>query len=72
LEYNREGVEIALEKEFGTKDLSVIIDYIEGLSQTIIGYCEMCGDPVYEALILPDGVECACRDCIASGKAWQP
>lgn len=68
LEYNREGVEIALEKEFGTKDLSVIIDYIEGLSQTIIGYCEICGEPVYEyeITILPDDIECAHRQCIVS------
>lgn len=64
--YYREGVEDALEEEFGTKDMSVIIAYLEELSETVVGNCEICNKPVYadDTCILPDGVQCAHYECV--------
>ena len=66
MEYNRVGVEKALELEFGSKSIDVIKDYLDELSRTIIGTCELCGEPVYtdEFAILPEGITCAHRKCI--------
>lgn len=66
LEYYSEGVESALEHEFGVKDLSAVIEYLDELSNTVIGQCEICSKPVYadEFTFLPDGIECAHGECV--------
>lgn len=67
LSYNRTGVETALNIEFGTHDIDVIIEYLEELSGKVIGNCEICGAVVYadEFAILPDGIECAHAECVS-------
>ena len=67
LEYYPEGVETALEFEFGVKDITVVIEYLDELSQTVVGQCEFCAEPVYadEIGFLPDGVECAHSECVS-------
>ena len=64
--YHREGIEAALEEEFGTKDMSVIIDYLEALLETVVGNFEICNKPVYadDICILPEGVQCAHYECV--------
>ena len=68
MQYDREGVENALENEFGVRDLTEIISYLEELSTTEIGKCEICGEAVYadEFMILPEDIECAHGMCINS------
>jgi len=65
-EYYPEGVESALEFEFGVKDIPVVIEYLDELSNTVIGQCEICSKPVYadEFAFLPDGIECAHGECV--------
>lgn len=67
MEYNSNGVKVALEIEFGSSDIDVIIDYIDKLSKTITGTCEICGNPVYadDFAILPEGITCAHSKCVA-------
>lgn len=64
--YYPEGVEAALEIEFGAKDISTVIDYLQKLSETVTGNCEICEKPVYadEFVLLPNGIECAHSECI--------
>ena len=66
-EYYPKGVETALEIEFGVKDIAAAIDYLQKLSETVIGNCEFCGNPVYadEFALLPDGIECAHGKCVS-------
>lgn len=74
MEYNRKGVESALEIEFGSKDIEAVIDYLDGLSKTITGTCEICGEPVYadEFAILPEDITCAHSSCVSGGKSSEP
>lgn len=66
-EYYPKGVETALEIEFGVKDIATVIDYLQTLSETVVGNCEICGKPVYadELALLPDGIECAHSECVS-------
>ena len=52
-EYNRSGVETALELGFGSKDIDSIIEYIDELSKTVRGICEICNKPVYADEFFP-------------------
>lgn len=65
--YYPNGVEDALEKEFGVKDIDAVMDYIQKRSETEVGICEFCGKTVYadEIVILPEGVECAHKECFS-------
>ena len=65
-EYSPRGVGTALEIEFGVEDIDAIIDYLQELSETVIGNCEYCGYPVFadEFAFLPIGIECAHNECI--------
>lgn len=67
MDYYPEGVENALEVEFGVNDLTIIIDYLEERSQTIVGVCEICGKMVYadEIAVLPSDIDCAHEECIS-------
>lgn len=69
-----EKVDYALEKEFGVTDIDIIIEYLEEGSQTIIGTCEICHEPVYadDMAILPDGIDCAHSSCISGNHNEQP
>jgi formylmethanofuran dehydrogenase subunit E len=71
LEYNRRGVETALENEFGSNNIDDVIEYLDALSKTITGMCELCGEPVYsdELAILPEGISCAHRKCISNNNS---
>lgn len=66
-EYSPEDVEDALEFEFGVKDIAMVIEYLQTLSETVTGTCEICGELVYadEFAFLPDGIECAHSECVA-------
>lgn len=64
LEYYPEGVESALEFEFGEKDLAVVIEYLDELSQTVIGQCEVCGEAVCADEFLLDGDPCVHYKCM--------
>lgn len=74
LEYNRSGVETALENEFGSKDIDAVIDYLTKLSNTVTGTCEICGEPVYadEFAILPEGITCAHSICVSGDNSSEP
>lgn len=74
MEYNRKGVEYALELEFGSKDINAVIEYLDGLSKTVDGTCEICGEPVYadEFAILPEGITCAHSNCVLGDKSSEP
>lgn len=73
-EYNRRGVETALENEFASKDIDAVIDYLTKLSNTITGNCEICGEPVYadEFAILPEGITCAHGKCVSGDNSSEP
>ncbi len=66
LDYCPDAVEAALEDEFGVKEIAPIVDYLEELSNTVSGICEICGEPVCadEFYFPPDGIECAHHECV--------
>ena len=67
MEYNKEGVESALELEFGSRSIETVIEYLDNLSKTVKGTCEICNKPVYadDLAILPEGINCAHSKCIS-------
>ena len=67
LEYNQDGVEAALELEFGTSDLSAIEKFIQEYNETVAGICGICSKTVYlnEVGYTPKGMDCAHRKCVA-------
>lgn len=71
MEYNNEGVESALELEFGSKDINIVIEHLDKLSETVKGTCEICGEPVHadEFAILQNGIECAHSECISKNSS---
>ena len=67
MEYNKEGVESALELEFGSRSIETVIEYLDNLSKTVKGTCEICNEPVYadDLAILPEGINCAHGKCVS-------
>ena len=65
-EYYPEAIADALEFEFGVRDITTVIDYLQELSETVTGTCEICGELVYadDLAFLPDGIECAHDECV--------
>lgn len=70
LDYYPKGVETALEIEFGVKDLSDVINYLEDLSGTVVGNCEICGNPVFadEFAIPSEDLSYAHNKCVLGNK----
>ena len=66
MDYNPKGVQTALEIEFGTNNIDAVINYLDELSKTITGTCEICGELVYadDFAILPEGINCAHSECV--------
>ena len=71
IEYYPSGVELALEIEFGVKNINTIIEYIEKASTTVAGMREICNKVVFqdEMGLLPAGISCAHAGCVANNSS---
>ena len=70
MKYNQDGVEEALELEFGTADLSAIEKFIQEYYETVAGVCGFCNKTVYmnEVGYIPEGMECAHQKCVTENE----
>lgn len=73
LDYYSEGVETALENEFGTTDIPTIKEYIDGEARTAVGNCQYCKKSVYanDAVSLANGDDCAHSKCFFENNSFK-